>query len=78
MTNLVDNLIKRGWVERREDPKDRRNRLICLTAAGSELSLIVQPIVDDFYSAVGDRLNEEEIYRCTQILTKIESIMSEI
>lgn len=31
LTNLINNLEKKGWVVRREDTSDRRNKLIFLT-----------------------------------------------
>jgi DNA-binding MarR family transcriptional regulator len=37
MSELVDNLEDRGWVERRPDPTDRRARLVCLTPEGRRL-----------------------------------------
>jgi DNA-binding MarR family transcriptional regulator len=34
MTNRIDRLERAGLIERRPDPKDRRGKLIALTAAG--------------------------------------------
>lgn len=34
---LVDRCVKRGLVERREDPDDRRRALVSLTATGQEI-----------------------------------------
>ena len=34
---LVDQLVQRGYVERTEDPEDRRRTLVALTPAGSDL-----------------------------------------
>jgi len=31
---LVDDLERAGWAERKQDPQDRRTRLICATPAG--------------------------------------------
>jgi MarR family 2-MHQ and catechol resistance regulon transcriptional repressor len=36
-TTAVDRLEKRGLVERRNDPDDRRARMVCLTPAGRRL-----------------------------------------
>jgi DNA-binding MarR family transcriptional regulator len=36
VTQLVNRLEERGWVERRTDPDDRRAVLVALTAAGSD------------------------------------------
>lgn len=48
LTNLINNLEKKGWVERREDPTDRRNKQIHLTEAGERLALRVKPLLHDF------------------------------
>jgi DNA-binding MarR family transcriptional regulator len=37
MSELVANLERGGWVERRPDPTDGRARLVCLTPAGKDL-----------------------------------------
>src|ERR1700753_2815729 len=43
MTYLLDNLSKRGLVERVEDGNDRRNKLIYLTAEGRGLKEQLYP-----------------------------------
>lgn len=37
ITLVIDNLEKNNWVERRQDPKDRRSVLIHLTPAGENV-----------------------------------------
>jgi DNA-binding MarR family transcriptional regulator len=49
MTYLVDNLIKRKMITRREDERDRRNKLIYLTAEGRQLQETLQPWVAEMY-----------------------------
>jgi DNA-binding MarR family transcriptional regulator len=36
-SRIVDALLRRGWVERREDPDDRRMKRVGITAAGREI-----------------------------------------
>jgi DNA-binding MarR family transcriptional regulator len=36
-SRIVDALLRRGWVERREDPDDRRMKRIGITDAGREI-----------------------------------------
>ena len=43
MTFLIDNLAKRGLVERTQDPEDRRRKLIYLTFKGKQLGIKVDP-----------------------------------
>lgn len=76
MTKLVDNLIKRGWVQRQEDSTDRRNRLICLTQEGKEMARIVEPIVDRFYTSLEEKFSEGELDNCMRVMRKIEKIMT--
>jgi DNA-binding MarR family transcriptional regulator len=38
MGELVATMERRGWAERRPDPRDGRARLICLTAEGRALT----------------------------------------
>lgn len=49
MTYLVDNLIKRKMITRKEDERDRRNKLIYLTTEGRELQDRLQPWVAEMY-----------------------------
>ena len=37
MSQLVDDLVVKGYVERREDPQDRRSRIVTLTDKGLAL-----------------------------------------
>jgi DNA-binding MarR family transcriptional regulator len=37
---IVDDLVKRGYVERVPDPKDKRAKLICLTQRGREAQAV--------------------------------------
>jgi DNA-binding MarR family transcriptional regulator len=34
---MVDGLLRRGWLERREDPEDRRMKRVGITPAGREV-----------------------------------------
>ena len=49
LTNLMNNLEKKGYVYRKEDPADRRNKLVFLTPEGEELKDQIRPILDQVY-----------------------------
>lgn len=53
MTFLIDNLSKRGLVERGEHPNDRRSKLIYLTTKGKLLGKKVKPWVDELFTLAG-------------------------
>ena len=48
-TNLMNNLEKKGYVYRKEDPADRRNKLVFLTPEGEEFKDQIRPILDQVY-----------------------------
>ena len=76
MTNLINNLERKGWVVRREDPSDRRNRLIFLTPEGEATARIVRPVLQAFYQSVANQTDEAELRRCFEILAGVEKAMN--
>ena len=78
LTNLINNLEKKGWVERREDPSDRRNKQIHLTEAGEELSHRVKPLLHNIYDEVGARLTTRQIESFMNNLKKLDEILDKI
>ena len=68
ITYLVDRLVKRGLVERRDCPGDRRARLAALTTAGEEL---VARIFPEHAAVIRDAmagLKREEKRHATRLL----------
>lgn len=52
-SHLVDQLVKKGFVDRREDPADRRQKRIEITAAGTDLlQRLTRAKTAEFASAV--------------------------
>jgi len=49
LTNLMNNLEQKGYVHRKEDPADRRNKLVYLTPEGEEFKEQIRPILDQVY-----------------------------
>lgn len=78
LTNLINNLIKKGWVIRQNDPVDRRKRLIYLTAAGETLAKTALPILEDIYNTAGDRMDPGEMQVCKDYLEKLNGIFDKI
>ncbi len=78
LTNLINNLEKKGWVERREDPSDRRNKQIHLTEEGEKLSLQVKPLLYNIYDEVGARMTARQIEPFTNNLKKLDEILDKI
>ena len=64
LTNLINNLEKKGWVVRREDTSDRRNKLIFLTPEGITVADKVKSILKDMYTLVGEQMNTLHMEAC--------------
>lgn len=57
---LVERMVRAGWVQRREDPADRRGSLVNLTPAGEELEARLSPIHTALCQEVAGILEEWE------------------
>ena len=78
LTNLMGNLEKKGWIVRREDPADRRNRLVYLTTEGEEISAQVRPLIYDVYKQAGAIMGIEEINESILNLRKLDEILNQL
>lgn len=71
ITLVIDNLEKSGWVERQQDPEDRRSMMIHLTPEGKEFISSYFPkhlsrIVEEF-----DILSDQELDQLASICKKL-------
>ncbi len=71
MTYLIDNLAKRGLVLRKEDPLDRRNKLIHLTAKGKLLGRKVKPWVEDMFAIASHGFRADDIGKYTAVIERM-------
>lgn len=78
LTNLIKNLEKKGWVIRKEDPSDRRNKLVYLTTEGEGLSNQVKPLLKGIYDQAGDRMPAKQMQSCVNYLRKLNEIFDTI
>ena len=73
LTNLMNNLEKKGYVYRKEDTNDRRNKLVYLTPEGEALKVQIRPILKLVYA------NAEEIFsteRTAKILSELKTVQN--
>lgn len=61
MTNLLDNLTKRGLVVRNENPEDRRNKIITLTKEGLKLQKTIEQHVNEVFMIAGKGISAQAI-----------------
>ena len=69
---LINNLIKRKLVMRREDDNDRRNKLIFLTREGKQLQKKLNPWILDMYSKATKNMTSTEMKKAISVVHKIK------
>jgi len=76
VTSLLDTLERRGLVERRPDPRDRRRLLVALTDDGRALVEQFLPEVVALQTAVVAELSETQRQQLLRLLSKIRDGMA--
>ena len=71
VSQSVESLIQKGYLERFPDSKDRRRIHLSLTAHASEIVRQIDEIKRDFYQALAEGLTESEIKQYQAITDKI-------
>ena len=72
LVRLLDNLERRGLIERREDEADRRARGIYLTRAGRELARRVAKVATEVQARALPRLSPADLETCQRVLDRID------
>src|SRR5258707_5371569 len=72
LVRLLDNLERRGLIERREDETDRRARGIYLTRAGRELAVRVAKVGTEVQARALAKVAPADLQTCQRVLDQIE------
>lgn len=78
LTSLMNNLEKKGWVTRRQDPQDGRNRLVFLTPEGEKMNACIRPLIVRLYAQAGEALEQEAIALCINQLKKLDEALNQL
>jgi DNA-binding MarR family transcriptional regulator len=78
MTSLLDTLERRGLVERRPDPDDRRRLLVSLTDAGRSAVDAFLPEVVALQTAITSGLSEAERQQLGRFLSEIRAAIETV
>jgi DNA-binding MarR family transcriptional regulator len=68
MAELVDDLERHGYLERRPDPRDGRAKLVCLTATGWQAIRQGRRIIEAIEADWGQRLGQQRFQELCQAL----------
>lgn len=78
LTNLMNNLEKKGYVRREEDPTDRRSKLVFLTNEGEEFRNKIRPILDQVYVNAEQTIGLEGIKVMMSELNSVYNVLENI
>lgn len=71
MVGLVDDLEKRGLVERRRHPSDRRAHAVHLLPAANELLAKIEPLIQELDESLLEPLDSDEQAALRALLDKV-------
>jgi MarR family transcriptional regulator for hemolysin len=77
LVRLLDNLERRGLIERREDENDRRARGIHLTRAGRDLAVRAAKVGGEIQGRLLANVPAAELEACQRVLASIERELEE-
>jgi len=77
LVRLLDNLERRGLIERREDESDRRARGIHLTAEGRALAQRVGRISNEILRRLLGEVSADDLAACHRVLSAVETALGE-
>jgi MarR family transcriptional regulator, transcriptional regulator for hemolysin len=72
LTRTLDQLVEAGFVERREDPEDRRAKTLYLTDAGSAACEQIETILRDLRNEVYEGVTDADIEATLRVFTALQ------
>jgi DNA-binding MarR family transcriptional regulator len=78
VVGLIDRVSAAGWVERREDPEDRRVNRLYLTNAGRRLAKQAHPGQQALVKKIFGRLTEAELRQIHALLGRLDEACSRV
>lgn len=78
LVGLLDRMAQDGWIERRENPEDRRCKTVHLTEQAHALSREIKAIAGTLRRELLEGLSAEEIESCVRVLNHIKQRASQI
>lgn len=71
LTGILDRMEKRGFIERKKDPVDRRSVLVSLTHKSKEIRPQMIDIAQDLDQEFRDKVSDEEFSQLLKILDQL-------
>lgn len=71
LTGVLDRMEKRDFIQRIEDPKDRRSVLVCLTTKSKEIRPQMIELAQDLDAKFKKEVDEEDYNKLLEVLDKL-------
>ncbi|RHW39142.1 MarR family transcriptional regulator [Neobacillus notoginsengisoli] len=71
IARMIASLEKKGYIQRIDDPSDKRTFKIHLTEEGKRLEGVVEPILQEATRTVTNGISPEQVTELQEILKKI-------
>lgn len=78
MTYLIDNMVKAGWVVRKDDDTNRRIKLIFLTEKTRVLNQQLAPLAKDCFLALSREVTEQQVKTGIEMLGKMNNALVDV
>jgi MarR family transcriptional regulator, transcriptional regulator for hemolysin len=78
LVRLLDRMEENGLIERRQDPGDRRVKLIALTPHGEEQAAFVRALADQIRHRFFEGVDEAELMQGIALLRKISANVASV
>ena len=76
LTNLMNNLERKGYVCRREDPHDRRNKLVYLTDEGERFREWIAPHLQHHYALLEEKLGTGKLHALKDLMEELQHVLN--
>ncbi|WP_375291590.1 MarR family winged helix-turn-helix transcriptional regulator [Qipengyuania sp.] len=76
LTRLIDRMEEAGWIERVSDPRDRRARMLRLTAKSEAIVAELRPRVDGLVADMLAGMTASEAQELTRLLEMVSENLS--
>jgi MarR family transcriptional regulator for hemolysin len=71
LARSVDQLQQMGFIDRREDPADRRAKTLHLTASGAQAAAQIESALTDMRELLYQGIPDEELETCLRVFTQL-------
>jgi DNA-binding MarR family transcriptional regulator len=75
LTRMIKTLEKNGWIEKKEDFKDKRMVNLHLTEEGQKMRNKSRNYVIEFNKKIQEEINSNDLKTCFNVLNKVNKII---